>query len=64
MSHSDKVRVAFKEIPSVDTILEYFKDQLHSAPYAAYLIAIRSVLDAVRWEIKNGSQIILLILIL
>ena len=57
MSSSDKVRGAFKEIPSVDTILEYFKDQLNSAPYAAYIIAIRSVLDAVRWEIKNGSQI-------
>ncbi len=57
MSSSDKVRETFKEIPSVDTILEYFKDQLHSAPYAAYLIAIRSVLDAVRCEIKNGSQI-------
>ena len=57
MSSSDKVREAFKEIPSVDTILEYFKDKLNSAPYAAYIIAIRSVLDTVRWEIKNGNQI-------
>ena len=30
MSNSDKVRGAFKEIPSVDAILEYFKDQLKS----------------------------------
>ena len=57
MSSSDKVRGAFKEIPSVDAILEYFKDQLNLAPYAAYIIAIRSVLDTVRWEIKDGSQI-------
>ena len=57
MSGSDIVRGAFKEIPSVDTILEYYKYKLNSAPYAAYIIAIRSVLDVVRWEIKNGNQI-------
>jgi len=57
MKSTDKVRGAFNEIPSVDAILKYFKDQLHSAPYAAYIIAIRSVLDAVRLEIKNGVQV-------
>ena len=57
MSSSDKVRVAFKKIPSVDTILEYFKDKLNAVPHAVYIITIRSVLDTVRWKIKNGSQI-------
>ena len=57
MSSSDKVRRAFKEIPSVDAILEYFKDELNSAPYILYINTIRSVLDAIRTEIKDGIQI-------
>ena len=56
MNRSQKVRVAFKEIPSVDTILERYKDDLNSAPYPLYINTIRSVLDAIRTEIKNGIQ--------
>ena len=58
MSSSAKVRGAFKEIPSVDAILEYFKDELNSAPYILYINTIRSVLDAIRTEIKDGIQIV------
>ena len=57
MSPSEKVRAAFKEIPSVDAILERNKDNLNSAPYLLYINTIRSVLNAVRTEIKNGKHI-------
>ena len=57
MNRSKKVRVAFKKIPSVDTILERYKNDLNSAPYILYINTIRSVLDAIRSEIKNGIKI-------
>ena len=57
MSRSNKVREAFRRIPSVDSILEIFKDELNSVPYSVYIITIRSVLDSVRNKIKNDSQI-------
>ena len=57
MSPSEKVRAAFKEIPSVDAILERNKDNLNSAPYLLYINTIRSVLDSIRTEIKNDSQL-------
>ena len=57
MNTSSEVREALKEIPSVDTILEKYKDSLNSAPYILYINRIRDILDSVRKEILRGKKI-------
>ena len=57
MNSSQKVRAAFKNIPSVDRILERYKNNLNSAPYSLYINTIRIVLNSIRTEIKNGNII-------
>ena len=57
MSSTAKVREAYKEIPSVDELLSYFKNELNAAPYPLYLQPIRQVLESVREDIRTSRPI-------
>ena len=58
MSKKQVFSEAYKKIPSVDLILEKYKNDMNAAPYSVYLNAIRSVLNDVRLEIQQGIDVI------
>tara|TARA_B100000029_G_scaffold498903_1_gene568476 strand:- start:2222 stop:3616 length:1395 start_codon:yes stop_codon:yes gene_type:complete len=54
MSENKQVRVALREIPSVDEILDYHKSLISDAPYLLYTQVIRRTLNEIRQEIRSG----------
>ena len=55
MSNSNKARSELREIPSVDEIIDHFKESMVNAPYTLYIQIIRQILDTVRQEIRKNT---------
>ena len=53
MSKKAVANTKLKNIPSVDEIIDYYKDQMVNAPYNYYLKVIRRTLDRIRKDILD-----------
>ena len=48
-------KLALREIPSVDEIIEYFPYHFNNFPYSYNIKIIRKTIDSIREEVKSGD---------
>ena len=54
MASKKSTNKKLQEIPSVDEIISYYKEQMTNAPYNLYIQVIRKTLNEIRQDILNN----------